>query len=265
MGTDAYSLIEQGKVDTLLQASPRDRRAIFEEAAGISRFKAKKVETQRRLERVEQNLERLSDIVDEVESQLRSVRNQASKARRYKEYTDRLKELRTHVGLADWRRLSHDLEELETKLRDERVRAEQIAGDAERARIAAGTVDQEGQQLETELHEVEATAAQVQQELTGHQSTISYEYQRLDELAHEIQRYPPAVAGDDDAGRRSRACNCSRYSSQLATAQAEEHSIRARRDAEQVALDGHQRATGEPSAAARRAARGTRPPTAGFA
>ena len=56
VGTDAYSLIEQGKVDTLLQASPRERRAIFEEAAGISRFKAKKLETQRRLERVEQNL-----------------------------------------------------------------------------------------------------------------------------------------------------------------------------------------------------------------
>ena len=62
IGTDAYSIIEQGKVDTLLQASPRDRRAVFEEAAGISRFKAKKLETQRRLDRVDQNLVRLSDI-----------------------------------------------------------------------------------------------------------------------------------------------------------------------------------------------------------
>jgi chromosome segregation protein len=59
VGTDAYSLIEQGKVDQMLQASPRDRRAMFEEAAGISRFKAKKAESQRRLERVEQNLLRL--------------------------------------------------------------------------------------------------------------------------------------------------------------------------------------------------------------
>ena len=71
MATEAYSVIEQGKVDVLLQASPRDRRLIFEEAAGISRFKAKKIEAQRRLERVEQNLLRLSDIVEEVENRLR--------------------------------------------------------------------------------------------------------------------------------------------------------------------------------------------------
>ena len=88
VGTDAYSIIEQGKVDKLLQASAKDRRAIFEEAAGISRFKAKKVEAQRRLERVDQNLLRLRDIVDEVESRLKSVRNQASKARRYREYSN---------------------------------------------------------------------------------------------------------------------------------------------------------------------------------
>jgi chromosome segregation protein len=88
--TEAYSVIEQGKVDVLLQSSPRDRRLIFEEAAGISRFKAKKIEALRRLERVEQNLLRLSDIVDEVDNRLRAVRMQASKARRYKEYADRL-------------------------------------------------------------------------------------------------------------------------------------------------------------------------------
>ena len=74
MATEAYSVIEQGKVDILLQSSPRDRRLIFEEAAGISRFKAKKIETMRRLERVEQNLLRLSDIVEEVDSRLRAVR-----------------------------------------------------------------------------------------------------------------------------------------------------------------------------------------------
>src|SRR5215469_5784694 len=100
IATEAYSVIEQGKVDVLLQASPRDRRLIFEEAAGISRFKAKKIESLRRLERVDQNLLRLSDIVQEVENRLKSVRMQAAKAQRYKEVADRLQELRTQVGLA---------------------------------------------------------------------------------------------------------------------------------------------------------------------
>src|SRR6516164_2881440 len=104
-GADAYCIIEQGRVDVLLQASTRERRTIFEEAAGISRFKAKKLETTRRLERVDQNLERLRDILDEVEKQLRSVKLQAAKAQRYQEYTARLRELRVDVGLRDF----HDL------------------------------------------------------------------------------------------------------------------------------------------------------------
>src|SRR5438067_4619896 len=93
-GTDAYCIIQQGQVDVLLQSSTKDRRAIFEEAAGISRFKAKKTETLRKLERVDQNLLRLKDIIDEVEKQLRSLRLQASKAQRYQEYSQRLQELR---------------------------------------------------------------------------------------------------------------------------------------------------------------------------
>src|SRR5262245_37975700 len=92
-GTDAYCIIEQGRVDVLLQASTKERRTIFEEAAGISRFKARKTETLRKLERVDLDLRRLRDIIDEVEKQLRSVKLQASKAQRYQEYTARLREL----------------------------------------------------------------------------------------------------------------------------------------------------------------------------
>src|SRR5215203_750209 len=78
------------------------QRVRFEEAAGISQFKIKKAAAARRMERVEQNLLRLSDIVDEVESRLRSVRLQAGKARRYREATERLRQLRTEVALVDW-------------------------------------------------------------------------------------------------------------------------------------------------------------------
>ncbi len=106
IGIDAYSLIEQGKVDRMLQANPKDRRAIFEEAAGISRFKAKKVEAARRLARVQQNLARLGDIVDEVATRLQNLKSQASKAERYRQASDRLKELRTQLAWTDWQELS---------------------------------------------------------------------------------------------------------------------------------------------------------------
>src|SRR6202011_2679460 len=85
-GADAYCIIEQGRVDVLLQASTHDRRVIFEEAAGISRFKAKKIEALRKLERVALNLQRLRDILSEVDKQLRSVKLQAAKTQRYQEY-----------------------------------------------------------------------------------------------------------------------------------------------------------------------------------
>src|SRR5437870_8943070 len=108
-GHDAYCIIEQGKVDVLLQASTKERRTIFEEAAGISRFKAKKIETQRKLERVDQNLQRLQDIVDEVDKQLRSVKLQAAKAQRYQEYSNRLKELRVGLGMREYQALNEKL------------------------------------------------------------------------------------------------------------------------------------------------------------
>src|SRR5262245_5754883 len=116
-GTDAYCIIEQGRVDVLLQASTRERRTIFEEAAGISRFKAKKVETLRRLERVDQNVQRLKDIIEEVEKQLRSVKLQAAKAQRYQEYSGRLKELRIGLGQQEYAEVAGQLQ-AETALLD---------------------------------------------------------------------------------------------------------------------------------------------------
>ena len=126
IGIDAYSLIEQGKVDKMLQANAKDRRAIFEEAAGISRFKAKKIEAERRLARVQGNLTRLGDIVDEVGSRLRSIRSQASKAERYRLANERLKELRTQLAWNDWDSLSSELQSLQSELADAISRQQEL-------------------------------------------------------------------------------------------------------------------------------------------
>src|SRR5262245_20418665 len=130
-GSDAYCIIEQGRVDVLLQASTRERRTIFEEAAGISRFKAKKLETLRRLERVDQNLERLRDILAEVEKQLRSVKLQAAKAQRYQEYSNRLKDLRVELGLDEYHQLTQQLQKETAVLDDLRAGLAERAAQAE--------------------------------------------------------------------------------------------------------------------------------------
>jgi chromosome segregation protein len=103
VGANCYSLIEQGKVDTLLQANAQERRFVFEEAAGISKYKTKKKEAMSKLEKVEQNLLRLNDIIEEVQKQLRSVKLQASKAVKYNEYVDRLKNLSIKLSLKKYR------------------------------------------------------------------------------------------------------------------------------------------------------------------
>src|SRR5262245_18753063 len=185
VGGDAYSLIEQGKVDKLLQASAKDRRAIFEEAAGISRFKAKKVEAQRRLERVEQNMLRLSDIVEEVENRLKTVRAQASKARRYREYSERLQQLRTQIALVDWRRLSEQLGAVEAEI--SQAQDETRSCDAEGQLLEARHLELETGALTAgeELRNCESQLASVRQDIAGQQATSDHERSRSAELEEE--------------------------------------------------------------------------------
>ncbi len=102
VGTKAYSILEQGQIEQLLSGSKIDRRAVFEEAAGISKYKAHKKEALRKLERTEQNLLRLADILGEVTKRLRSVKLQATKARNYLQYSQRLKELQVNYWLAEY-------------------------------------------------------------------------------------------------------------------------------------------------------------------
>jgi chromosome segregation protein len=189
VGVDAYSLIEQGKVDRLLQASPKDRRAIFEEAAGISRFKAKKIEAQRRLERVEQNLLRLSDIVEEVESRLRSVRGQASKAQRYREYSDRLQQLRTQVGLTDWRRLSEKLAASEQELAGLREQTGVLNAEAATQESRVQELEQTADQAAELLRSFESQLARQREQISTRESTIESERSRDRDFGDEILRH----------------------------------------------------------------------------
>ena len=196
MGTQAYSVIEQGKVDGLLQSSPRDRRVIFEEAAGISRFKMRKIEALRRLEHVEQNLLRLSDIVDEVENRLRSVRAQAGKARRYKEHTDRLQELRTQVGQVDWKRLTERLNGFESQSAVAR------ATSAAPRRPTPRTIDAQLLELDhglgqvnEEIRQAESQIAVNRERIAAAEAAIEHERSRGVDLEQEIVRYRRQLVG----------------------------------------------------------------------
>ena len=93
VGRDGYSIIGQGKVDEILNSKPEDRRAIFEDAAGISGFKARKKEAERKLDRTKENLVRIKDIIKEIERQLNPMKEQAEVAKRYLVLKEELKHL----------------------------------------------------------------------------------------------------------------------------------------------------------------------------
>ncbi|MFH0856013.1 MAG: AAA family ATPase [Candidatus Omnitrophota bacterium] len=92
IGAESYSIIAQGKIDLVLSSRPEDRRLVFDEASGITKYKAQKRETTRKLEETAQNLLRVNDIVAEVRRQIASLERQANKARKYREVFDELKE-----------------------------------------------------------------------------------------------------------------------------------------------------------------------------
>ena len=194
MGSQAYSVIEQGKVDGMLQSSPRDRRVIFEEAAGISRFKLRKLEALRRLERVEQNLLRLSDIVDEVDSRLRGVRAQAGKARRYKEHTNRLQELRTQVGLVDWRRLTERLDRFQQELNSLIDQRNVRTAEAEAVEARLLETDAEISEVNEGIRRSESRMADNRERIAANETTLAHERSRGRDLEQEIARHRSQLA-----------------------------------------------------------------------
>jgi chromosome segregation protein len=92
VGSKAYSIVEQGRVDELVNAKPEDRRALIEEAAGTSKYKSRKLVAERKMERTQQNLLRVTDIVREIERQIRTMEQQARKAERYRALKAELRE-----------------------------------------------------------------------------------------------------------------------------------------------------------------------------
>lgn len=116
IGADAYSIIEQGKVDRMLLASPTERRSIFEEAAGIAKYRQRRVEAERKLEKSEQNLAVTREQLDSTERRLRMVKGQAAKARRFRELDDEYRALRLALAFEQYDDIRQRLDGLTSRL-----------------------------------------------------------------------------------------------------------------------------------------------------
>jgi chromosome segregation protein len=187
-GNGAYSVIEQGRVDALLTASTADRRAVFEEAAGISRFKARKVETLRKLERVDADLTRVRDILQELDKQLRTLRLQASKAQRYQEYAARLRDLRVGLAVREFRELADTLDREGRVLTDLRAAVSGVAEKEKTGEDQARRLDDTLAAVEGELRTHEAALGRARQEIAGNEAAAKAERPTVERAEADLLR-----------------------------------------------------------------------------
>jgi chromosome segregation protein len=186
VGVDAYSVIEQGRVAALLEANPEERRLIFEEAAGISKYKVKKKEAQRKLERVDQNLLRVSDIVEEVEKQLRSVKVQAGRARTYQEHSVRLNELRLAHSLREFHIHQQQLKDLSQQQEDAQFRLDDASGDLAKSQNELAAKREQFEGLSQTRQRVDYELVQARASMQSAQKRQQYAVEQLAQIAEQI-------------------------------------------------------------------------------
>jgi chromosome segregation protein len=182
VGTKAYSIIEQGKVGLIVSARAEDRRLLIEEAAGITKYKARRKQAEQKMDATRQNLLRVGDIVAEIERSLASLKRQAAKAERYINYKGEVEDLVLHEA-------SHRLLELIVRAQVEEVERASSSEESERLRAALaareGEIEvtrQEALTREDEAERAQTAAFKADNEVRTHQAEIDRALERYREL-----------------------------------------------------------------------------------
>ena len=202
IGRTAYSIMEQGRIDQLLSSRPEDRRAVFEEAAGITRYKSQKREALRKLEQTEQNLVRLDDILKEVQRQLNSLSRQAAKARRHQEFSTQLRLFETHLADVQYRQWKSEIDALDAKASELRAQGERTG-----AAIVEAEAQLADQQRELNARDEALTAArgfanEVKNRLGQSQSRLEFNRERINEGGGLIERLNSEISAAEEKQRQ---------------------------------------------------------------
>ena len=183
VGREAYSIVSQGEIDAILSARPEDRRALFDEAAGIKKYRHRKKEAEKKLDITEQNLQRVNDIVSEIQTEIEPMAEQAEIAKRYLELVERLNEIEVGILVNDLQRFTVDL----AKVREEKAEDSKGITDAD-ALLAA--LDEEKSALAVDLANADA---QVERYQTMHQDALTQAERNESQLALVNQRHSAAI------------------------------------------------------------------------
>ena len=171
IGTSSYSVMAQGQIDAILSSKPEDRRAVFEEAAGITKFKADRKEALRKIDQTEQNLLREADVLREMKRQIGSLQRQVGKAQRYKELRDELRGLDIYVS-------KNKINDFDQVLEQNAVNREEIEKAIAEATDVVVAAEAEQQRLHQEIHSLEERL----QALATSQAEAEGAYRRANEV-----------------------------------------------------------------------------------
>ena len=188
LGPDSYAIIEQGRIGQILNSKPMDRRAIIEEAAGITMYKTKRRLAEAKLEASKINLSRLNDILVEVEKQLASLKRQASKARRYAEIREQMRGLLRVVLASKAQHLDIEAARLETLLREMESAEERDARavhelESEQERLTARTYEMDG-----EIRQAQNMLGQTALDLDRAENRITFNREQLAQIETRTAR-----------------------------------------------------------------------------
>ena len=194
MGREGYSIVGQGKIDEILSVKSADRREIFEEAAGISKFRHRKEETERKLERTEENLVRINDKIAELELQVGPLRSQAEKAKKYLILRDELRTLEISVWLENLDKIKTDSIKLNTdyalaqqELERANAALDELYAASEQFAEKAHANDMEQERLRTECAELDAKRSEENSAVAVLRTGIEHNRANIERVENDLR------------------------------------------------------------------------------
>ena len=194
MGREGYSIVGQGKIDEILSVKSADRREIFEEAAGISKFRHRKEETERKLERTEENLVRINDKIAELELQVGPLRSQAEKAKKYLILRDELRTLEISVWLENLDKIKTDSIKLNTdyalaqqELERANAALDELYAASEQFAEKAHANDMEQERLRTECAELDAKRSEEDSAVAVLRTGIEHNRANIERVENDLR------------------------------------------------------------------------------
>ncbi|MDH0300229.1 MULTISPECIES: chromosome segregation protein SMC [unclassified Pseudomonas] len=187
LGPRSYSIIEQGMISKLIEAKPEELRNFIEEAAGISKYKERRRETESRIRRTQENLARLTDLREELERQLERLHRQAQAAEKYREYKAEERQLKARLSALRWRDLDERVRQRETVIGDQEIAFEALVAEQRNADASIERLRDGHHELSERFNQVQGRFYSVAGDIARVEQSIQHGQQRLRQLQDDLK------------------------------------------------------------------------------